>query len=83
MDSSYTINNTAAAVNPPRPSRLIRLPEVIIRVGLSRSTLYARIKAGTFPAPVKLGEKSVAFLESDIDAWIRDRLAEAGREGTK
>lgn len=83
MNLSYKINNPPAAVKPPRPSRLIRLPEVLERVGLSRSTIYTRIKEGTFPSPVKIGEKSMAFLEADVDAWILDRLAEAGKEVTK
>ena len=55
-------------------SRLIRLPEVISRVGLARSTIYLRINDGSFPAPVKLGARSVAWLESAVDEWISDRL---------
>ena len=60
------------ATTPPqdRPTRLIRLPEVKGRVGLSRSSIYSRIAEGTFPAPVRLGEKSVAWQEADIDTWI-------------
>lgn len=75
--------STRKTTNPPqqeRPSRLIRLPEVKARVGLSRSSIYQRIAEGTFPAPVRLGEKSVAWLEADIDKWIQIRLVNAGRE---
>jgi prophage regulatory protein len=57
-----------------RPTRLIRLPEVKGRVGLSRSSIYLRIAAGTFPRPVRLGEKSVAWSEAAIDSWIAARL---------
>lgn len=64
---------------PPNRPRLIRLPEVKARIGLSRSTIYNRIAAKTFPAPVRLGEKSVAWEEAKIDAWIQARL-EAGQE---
>lgn len=70
--------STKKTTTPPqqdRPTRLIRLPEVKSRVGLSRSSIYMRISDGTFPAPVRLGEKSVAWLETDIDTWIQDRLA--------
>lgn len=65
------------ATTPPqdRPTRLIRLPEVLSRVGLSRSTIYARIAEGSFPAPVRLGEKSVAWAEASISNWIEERLA--------
>lgn len=55
-------------------SRLIRLPEVLDRVGISRSSIYSRISDGTFPAPIKVGARSVAWLESAIDEWISDRL---------
>lgn len=63
-----------------RVPRLIRMPEVQERVGLSRSTIYGRIAANTFPAAVPLGERSVAWLETDIDEWIHGRLINAGRE---
>lgn len=69
--------------NPSIPNdglRLIRLPEVKNRVGLSRSTIYNYIASKIFPAPITLGRRSVAWLESDIDTWITDRLVEAGRE---
>ncbi|WP_198169945.1 helix-turn-helix transcriptional regulator [Burkholderia pseudomallei] len=40
------------------------------RVGLSKSEIYRRVAAGRFPQSVKLGPKSVGWLESDVDAWI-------------
>lgn len=55
--------------------RLLRRPEVLRRVGLGRSAMYARIKAGTFPRPVSTGGNSVAWVESEIDQWIADRIA--------
>jgi prophage regulatory protein len=65
----------AAPTQQERPTRLIRLPEVKARVGLSRSSIYLRISEGTFPAPCRLGAKSVAWSEASIDAWIQARLA--------
>ena len=50
--------------------RLIRFPETIKRTSKSRAGIYAAIARGDFPKPVKLGPKSVAFVESEIDAWI-------------
>ncbi|WP_175772809.1 AlpA family phage regulatory protein [Paraburkholderia phenazinium] len=47
------------------------------RIGLSRSEIYRRIKAGTFPQTLSLGQRSVGWLESDIDAWI-DALSQRG-----
>lgn len=55
-----------------------RLPDVLTRTRLGRSSIYEAIKAGNFPAPVKLGPRAVGWLESDIDAWIESR-PKAGR----
>lgn len=56
-------------------SHFIRLPEVQARTGLKKSTIYAAIKAKTFPSQVSLGGRAVGFLSSDIDAWIEARIA--------
>lgn len=53
--------------------KLIRRPEVEARIGLSRSTIYDWMKRGDFPQPVKLGERLVAWKESDITAWMEAR----------
>ncbi|QDX29263.1 helix-turn-helix transcriptional regulator [Dickeya poaceiphila] len=50
--------------------RLILIPEVLRRVGFSRTKMYELIKEGRFPDKVKIGLRSVAFVESEIDAWI-------------
>lgn len=54
--------------------RVIRLKEVIVRTGLSRSTIYLHIKSGLFPKPISLGVRSVGWLESEIDAWIYGKI---------
>lgn len=53
----------------------IRLEQVKARTGLSRSTLYAYIHYGRFPPPVTISDRCVAWVESEIDAWIADRIA--------
>ena len=53
---------------------LLRLPEVKRRTGLSRSTIYLRTQRGEFPSSIILGGRAVAWLESEIDEWIRDRV---------
>jgi prophage regulatory protein len=57
-------------------SRFLRRRSVEDRTGLSRSTIYLYVQDGTFPRPVRIGGRAVAWLESDIDAWIEARLAE-------
>ena len=56
------------------PNRFLRLPEVIQISGYRRSTIYEMIKSGKFPAPVHLGPRAVAWLESEVEAWMQDRI---------
>lgn len=55
--------------------RLIRVPEVLRRVGFSRTTMYELIKEGRFPDKVIIGARAVAFVESEIDAWIDNAIS--------
>lgn len=52
-----------------------RLNAVKLKVGLSRSSIYLMMAAGTFPKSISLGLRSVAWLDSDIDAWIDSKVA--------
>jgi prophage regulatory protein len=53
-----------------KETSILRLPQVKQRTGLSRSTIYARIKEGRFNAPISLGARAVGWLASDVDAFI-------------
>ncbi|MEI9665318.1 helix-turn-helix transcriptional regulator [Klebsiella variicola] len=50
---------------------LIRLPEVLKRTGFGKAWIYRLISEGQFPAPVKIGVRAVAFVESEVDEWIQ------------
>ncbi|HGG2393098.1 TPA: helix-turn-helix transcriptional regulator [Escherichia coli] len=50
---------------------LIRLPEVLKRTGFGKAWIYRLISEGRFPAPVKIGVRAVAFVESEVDEWIK------------
>lgn len=68
-----------------RPSSLLailRLPTVIARTGLSRSTIYLRVSEGTFPKPVSLGGRAVGWIESEIQQWLEHRI-EASRKAAR
>jgi prophage regulatory protein len=54
---------------------LLTFAHVSARVALKRTSIYAGIAAGTFPAPVKVGSRSL-WVESEIDTWIEQRIAE-------
>lgn len=57
----------------------LRLPEVITRCGLQKSEIYRRVRSGRFPKPVRLGARATVWTESEIDAWILERIAERDR----
>lgn len=56
---------------------ILRRKQVQARTGLSRSTIYAFIKAGAFPKPVPLGPRAVGWIESEVSDWIAERLKAA------
>ena len=65
-----------------RRVRFLRLPEVLARTGLSRSTIYVRLDQGRFPRPVSLGARAVGWIEAEVDEWMRERIA-ARRSGVR
>ena len=51
-------------------SKVIKLAEVILRTGLSRSVIYEKMEEGTFPRSLKLNRRSVGWLEAEVETWI-------------
>lgn len=49
---------------------VLRRNQVELRTGLPRSTIYLKVSKGEFPAPIRLGQRSVGWLESEISDWI-------------
>jgi prophage regulatory protein len=60
---------------------ILRLPQVKSQTGLSRSAIYQRISEQKFPKQIDLGGRAVGWLESDIQNWIKQRLAASRMEG--
>lgn len=58
-------------------SKIYRLPAVMQVTGLSKASIYLGVKKGTFPAPVKLGERSVGWTSEAIDGWLKSRPSAA------
>jgi prophage regulatory protein len=56
--------------------KILRRAEVEQATGLPRATIYDKIAKGMFPRPIKLGQRSVGCLETEIIAWQRARIAE-------
>ena len=61
-----------------QPNSILRRKQVQVRTGLSRSTIYERMKTGAFPKPVLLGPRAVGWIEAEVDQWLSERI-EASR----
>jgi prophage regulatory protein len=57
--------------------KFLRLPQVKLATGLSKSSIYARISEGTFPKQIPLGPRLVVWVESDIQNWIAEQVSAA------
>ncbi|WP_462169458.1 AlpA family transcriptional regulator [Pseudoalteromonas lipolytica] len=55
--------------------RLIKLKEVMQKTSLGHSSIYKFIAEGTFPKQVSLGARSVAWVESEVDEWIFEKVS--------
>jgi prophage regulatory protein len=55
------------------PPAILRLPEVMRLTGLGRSTIYRRLAARQFPAPVQLLVRAVGWRRADVDHWTAER----------
>jgi prophage regulatory protein len=57
------------------PTSILRIKQVLDLTGLSRSTIYLRVKEGKFPQPITLGPRSVGWPSPAVDAWIQQTIA--------
>lgn len=57
--------------------KILRLPDVLSRVGIKRSMVYQLVKEGSFPAPISLGLRAVGWDEKDVDKWISKKIKES------
>jgi len=62
-------------------SKILRLPEVISRAGLSRSSIYAFMAKSTFPSHIHLGARSVGWLENELQEWLTSRAESSRKQG--
>jgi prophage regulatory protein len=56
-------------------ARLIRVDQVLKLSAMPKSSLYAAIAAGKFPAPIKLSERSSAWVLAEVEQWVEQRIA--------
>jgi prophage regulatory protein len=72
INSKQNSNN-----QPPVKPRILRWPIVHDKVGLCRSHVHKLVSQGLFPHPIKLGLRSSGWVESEIDRWLEQRIAES------
>jgi len=70
------------ATEPAPNHRILRLPQVIAKVGLRRDSIYRLAREDRFPKPIKLSENASGWLESEIDAYIESKTAERDSAST-
>lgn len=61
--------------DPHASPRILRMPEVEARTGLSRRSIQALVRKGTFPQPIRLSRRAIGWLESEVNAWLLERIA--------
>ena len=59
---------------------ILRLPDVMKFSGLCRSSVYAGVSSGTFPAPVKIGLRAVGWRTSDLTKWLETLVPSLGKK---
>lgn len=60
--------------------KILRRPTVLKKIPVCRSTMYAMIAAGKFPAPIKLGPRSVGWVEQEVDDWLQEQIKARDQE---
>ena len=60
---------------------ILRLNATLAKTGLSRSVLYSEISKGNFPKQINLSERSIGFLESEVENWIDERVKSSRSQG--
>jgi prophage regulatory protein len=59
----------------PRTTQFYRLPQLKERLNVSGSSIWAWVKVGKFPKPIKLSENCTAWQASDIEQWVAERIS--------
>lgn len=74
---SQSVVTETGVYMPKSAKSFIRLSEVQLRTGYSKAWIYRLIKESRFPKSVKIGSRAIAFIESEVNDWIEQRIAES------
>ncbi len=75
VDRQAKSGNDKETSSDPDEVIFLRLPKVKAVTGLSKSSLYELIRANSFPAPVRLGARTVAWVRSEVTQWAAERIS--------
>jgi prophage regulatory protein len=64
------------AQSGPTPLRILRIRDVRQKTGMPISTIYAWMREGRFPVPVRLGPKVVGWPEHELEVWLQGKIVE-------
>ena len=53
--------------------QVMRMKDVVKKIGLCRATIYSMISRGEFPRPIRIGERATGWRESELEAWLARR----------
>lgn len=70
---THNANGIAGKITAMIQERMLDLRSVVLRTGLSKSTLYRLIKQGSFPPPLRLAARAVRWRSEEIDEWLSNR----------
>jgi prophage regulatory protein len=63
-------------------NKIIRLPAVKEKTGLSRSSIYLRMSKGEFPSSISLGDRAIGWVENSVDNWVEDKIEASKNKGS-
>ena len=63
------------------PTRMLKIADASALTTMSRSWIYGRLKEGSFPRPLRVSSRCVAWLAEDVEQWLADRPRAGGAEG--
>jgi prophage regulatory protein len=74
MDACQTSDSTTPRRAPAGTIQVLRLPQVCKMTGLCRSSIYQMEAEKRFPRRIKIGERSVGWIESEVQSWLRQGI---------
>jgi prophage regulatory protein len=73
-DQNSPVAQNSSRIPAAQSPVIVRLPGVMERTGLARSTIYHMLGQGEFPRPITLSQRAVGWISSEVDEWLLSRI---------